>query len=178
METDKLMPRILAQFALDPRGLHGLPHWARVYENAQRLARGKDVNPKVLELFALLHDARRVSDGEDRDHGLRSGEFARHCRGLGFDLSDADFSRLHRAIVGHDQAEGDPGDETIRVCWDAEKLDLPRLGLTPRASSLLTKEARDPAMIEWAGRRGRQGHVPGLVETRWKVERGLEAREC
>lgn len=173
MVTETLLPRILNQFALDPRGPHGLAHWARVYETAQRLARDRDVNPHVLELFALLHDARRVSDGEDRDHGLRGGALALHCRRPGCDLDDVDFSRLHAAIVGHDQAWGDPGDETIRICWDAERLDLPRLGLTARASRLFTDAARDPALIEWAGRRSRAGHVPRLVETRWKSSTGM-----
>ncbi len=168
METEKLLPEILSQFALDPNGLHGLPHWARVLENALCLARETDVNPEILELFAILHDSRRISDGEDRDHGLRSGDFALHCRDQGCVLNDEDFLRLHMAIVGHTKCCSDPGDETIRICWDAERLDLPRLGLTPRANTMHTEAAQNPALVEWAGKRSRHGHVPKLVETRWQ----------
>jgi uncharacterized protein len=170
METEKLLPEIMAQFALDPHGLHGLPHWARVLENALCLARDTDVNPEVLELFAILHDSRRISDGEDGDHGRRSGEFAVHCRDLGYKLDDDDFERLHTAIVGHNKCCADPGDETIRICWDAERLDLPRLGLTARPNAMHTEAARDKSIREWAGKRSRHGHVPKLVETRWALD--------
>lgn len=173
MKPEKLLPDVIAQFALDPDGLHGMPHWARVLENARRLALDTDVNPDVLELFAILHDARRISDGEDRDHGLRSAELAIYCRDRGYLLEDEDFSRLHLAIIGHNKRCSDPGDETIRICWDAEQLDLGRLGITPRAHCMYTAGGRDPSMIAWADNRSRHGHVPDLVENRWQHTRQL-----
>lgn len=176
MKPEKLLPEVMAQFALDPDGLHGLPHWARVLENALRLSRDIDVNPTVLELFSLLHDARRISDGDDRNHGLRSAEFAVYCRDRGFRLSDVDFAKLHTAIVGHDRCCADPGDETIRICWDAEQLELGRLGITPRPSRMYTEAARDLAVIDWADQRSRQGHVPNLVQDRWQQYRQLNGR--
>ncbi|MBU0741357.1 hypothetical protein KKA85_06840 [bacterium] len=176
MKPEELLPEVMAQFALDPDGLHGLPHWARVLENALRLAKDTDVNLEVLELFAILHDSRRISDGEDRDHGLRSADFALYCRDRGYLLDDAYFSKLHLAIVGHSKPCSDPGDETIRICWDAEQLDLGRLGITPRSSCMYTEAARDPAVIAWSGNRSRHGHVPNLVTNRWQQYRQLDGR--
>jgi len=42
------------------------------------------------------------------------------------------------------------GDVTIRTCWDADRLDLGRVGIMPCASKLATREAKDPKVIEWA----------------------------
>jgi uncharacterized protein len=42
------------------------------------------------------------------------------------------------------------GDVTIRTCWDADRLDLGRVGSMPSASKLCTSEAQDPKVIEWA----------------------------
>jgi uncharacterized protein len=45
------------------------------------------------------------------------------------------------------------GDITVLTCWDADRLDLGRVGIRPAAHRLCTDAARDPAMIEWAYRR-------------------------
>ena len=39
------------------------------------------------------------------------------------------------------------GDVTIRTCWDADRLDLGRVGIKPCASKLATAEARDPKVM-------------------------------
>ena len=168
MMEEKVLKAVLGQFALPRDGLHGLPHWARVYENGLRLAETVKVDRKILELFALFHDARRISDGVDRDHGRRGAEFAYFCRGLVYDLPDADFSRLYAACSGHTELGTDPGDDTVRVCWDAERLDLARLGIKPRPSCMCTRAARDPDVIRWACDRARGGVVPPLVQTQWR----------
>jgi hypothetical protein len=41
-------------------------------------------------------------------------------------------------------------DITAQTCWDADRLDLGRVGTTPKAEYLCTNAARDPDMIEWA----------------------------
>ncbi len=46
------------------------------------------------------------------------------------DLEDERFYRLWTALAGHDRPDIDNKDVTVRICWDAERLDLPRLGIS------------------------------------------------
>jgi uncharacterized protein len=71
-----LLATILQQYSLSPRGIHGLPHWARVLETGRTLARRTGARIEVVELFAVFHDARRLNDGWDREHGLRGADLA------------------------------------------------------------------------------------------------------
>jgi len=62
---------ILDGYALDPRGIHGAPHWARVLENGRRIGLVEGTDPLVVGLFAVFHDSRRLNDDWDPDHGRR-----------------------------------------------------------------------------------------------------------
>jgi uncharacterized protein len=48
----------------------------------------------------------------------------------------------------------------VQTCWDADRLDLGRVGIIPRPDRLCTEEARDPVLFERA-----DGYVCG--ETVW-----------
>jgi uncharacterized protein len=50
-------------------------------------------------------------------------------------------------------------DVTVQTCWDADRLDLGRIGIKPEPRFLCTAAAQDPALIEWALLRS-QGQVP------------------
>ena len=59
---------------------------------------------------------------------------------------------LCRACTGHTAGGiGEHEDITIRTCWDADRLDLLRAGITPNPKYLCTPAARDPDVITWAG---------------------------
>ncbi len=64
-DTGAIVRDILTGYALPPRGYHGVVHWARVLENGMRLAAETGANPRVVTLFALFHDARRLNEGRD-----------------------------------------------------------------------------------------------------------------
>jgi uncharacterized protein len=117
----------LEEYVLPWDGDHGIAHWARVLENGLRLAGETGADVEVVRLFAVLHDSRRVSEATDPDHGPRAAEFARTLRGRLFDLADPDFRLLERACAGHTHERTHP-DVTIRTCWDADRLDLGRVG--------------------------------------------------
>ena len=55
------------------------------------------------------------------------------------------------------------GDVTIQTCWDADRLDLSRVGIRPDPKKLCTKAAKDPAMISWAYERSITRHVPSIL---------------
>ncbi len=170
MKQEEILSSVMNQFCLPRDGLHGPNHWARVLETARRLSRDLDVEQRVIELFALLHDSQRVCDGLDRDHGRRAADLAwRLRRSLG--LADDKLDLLRRALAGHGDTASDPGDDTIRVCWDAERLDLARLGITPRPACLFTEAARDPDTIVWACERSNKNYAPREILAQWGLEK-------
>ena len=166
MDAARIITEILRDYPLPPRGFHGVVHWARVLENGLKLAESTGANAQVVTLFALFHDSRRENDGWDPGHGLRGAELARQLRGQYFDLPDADFETLFRACERHTEGRHDP-DITVLTCWDADRLDLGRVGTVPSPKYLGTDAARDPAMIDWAHRRSVSGHEPAVVTDGW-----------
>jgi uncharacterized protein len=97
---------------------------------------------EVVALFALFHDSRRLNQFRDDGHGLRAGEFARSLRGTLIHLDDVRFDLLFQASRLHTDGltEGDP---TLQACWDADRLDLARVGIMPKPDRLCPDTARE-----------------------------------
>jgi len=77
----KALAVVRPRFRLDLHGgMHGIPHWTRVWFHGRALAASLDVDPAVLACFAFLHDSQRVDDGFDPMHGQRAADFAVHLR--------------------------------------------------------------------------------------------------
>ena len=138
-----------AEFSLDLEGIHGFSHWLRVRENGLRLAQASGADPALVALFALLHDVKRRSDGLDPDHGRRAAEFVRGLQGSLLPLSQPDLELLTYAIAHHSDGLVE-AHVTVQTCWDADRLDLGRVGIKPQARYLGTAAARDPEIMAWA----------------------------
>ena len=167
MITTQLIEAIRGQYDLPWNGCHGVAHWARVRENGLRIAASlPGVNPRVVELFAVFHDSRRQNDGWDHGHGHRGGELAKLLRGSLFEVTDEEFALLYTACryPTDGKTEADP---TVQACWDADRLDLGRVGITPNPRYLCTPLAKDPAMIRWANERARRRTVPQFAVQEW-----------
>jgi uncharacterized protein len=164
-----ILHAILEDYTLPRGGDHGVAHWARVFENGLCLAEETGAHVEVVRLFAVLHDSQRLNEGTDPDHGPRAAEFARMLRGRLFDLPEREFRLLHRACAGHTHERTHP-DVTIQTCWDADRLDLGRVGIMPDPSYLCTDVAKRPATIRWADGRSSSGVVPEFVREEWGVD--------
>jgi uncharacterized protein len=160
---------VLDEYVLHHNGIHGIAHWARVFENGYRLSEKTGANVKVVKLFAILHDSKRLNDDYDPDHGHRASEFALKLRGNVFDLPDHEFNLLCKACEGHTNELTHP-DITIQTCWDSDRLDLGRVGITPHPLRLCTDIAKLPETIEWADDRAVQRYVPGFIKDDWEIE--------
>jgi uncharacterized protein len=169
MNLKPLVHRILGEYPLRWDGPHGVGHWARVLENGLRLAETTGAKVEVVQLFAVFHDARRVSDGGDGDHGRRGAEFAAELRGDLFKLPDADFDLLYEACGAHSDGLIE-GDITIQTCWDADRLDLGRVGMIPAPKLLCTPPAKTWEMIQWADGRAGFEVVPDFVKADWGID--------
>jgi uncharacterized protein len=163
-DMSAIMAEILRGYALPVRCAHGVVHWARVLENGLRVAAANGADPEVVALFAVFHDSRRVNEFHDGGHGLRGGEFARSLRGAQIHLDDARFDLLFEACRLHTDGltEGDP---TLQACWDADRLDLARVGIIPRPHRLCTDIARES--LAWANERAAVNHEPAGVLAAW-----------
>jgi len=157
---------ILARSSLPATSVHGITHWARVLENGRRIAPVTGADPRVLEFFSVLHDSCRESDGYDPEHGPRAAALARELR-ADIDLADQEFAWLLEAC--HSHTRGAPFDAPVSVltCLDADRLDIPRVGMKIKPDLLFTAAARDPAVLSWATDRAERRSLPSLLRDEW-----------
>jgi len=152
--SDTLLDLVRHTFALPLTSIHGEAHWQRVYDNGLRLAGQTGADLRIVELFAYLHDSRRENDGWDHEHGRRAAELVRSLNDVLLALSGDDLDTLAYACTYHTDGLTE-ATVTIQTCWDADRLDLGRIGVRPNPQRLCTPAAQDPALIEWAWSRSR-----------------------
>ena len=145
--TPKLVAFIRHRFQLDWQGIHGAPHWARVRRNGLLLSKRSGANCKIVELFAFLHDAERQNDGDDPEHGHRAANLAIELSGDLISVNSSELKILTKACRGHSEGQT-KSDITVMTCWDADRLDLGRVGIRPLADRLCTEAAKEPEIIE------------------------------
>lgn len=147
-EIEAVKSRVLASFDHEACGLHhGPEHWRRVSVHAQAVARSLGQDPLVAHVFGWVHDSQRQDEGLDPEHGPRAAEFIQaHRTGLFAFLSDEQVQLLGQACQLHSDGLTE-GHALVRACWDADRLDLWRVGIEPRARYLCTDYARQPAVI-------------------------------
>jgi uncharacterized protein len=168
-----ILQNILRHYVLPVHGYHGVVHWARVQENGLRVAASNGADEEVVRLFALFHDSRRVNEDRDHGHGTRGGELARTLRGSMVHLDDARFDLLYEACRLHTDGHT-TGDPTLLACWDADRLDLGRVGIEPQPHLLCTDRARE--LLSWAHDRAIADHVPIDVLASWGMTPELRSR--
>jgi len=144
--------------------LHGPAHWARVHRFALVLAAQlKLPRPQryCVEVFAWLHDLARVDDGGGRQHAIDGAEQVRtfasqvfpalsedqvfivklairhHSDGLTADVA------AHQGLFSNCAWPTDLALNTVACCWDADRLDLLRLGREPLNQYMSTPFWRD-----------------------------------
>jgi uncharacterized protein len=106
-------------------------------------------DPALVFLFALFHDSMRLNDDHDPLHGPRGAQLARELRGEVFDLEDEEMDLLSFACEEHTNGGLGP-DPTVGGCWDADRLNLWRVGIRPNPRWLSTGAARSEERIMWA----------------------------
>lgn len=134
---------VIAQFFDDnPRSVHGPSHWHNVEDVGLKIANLTGADKDVVRLFAVFHDARRLSNDHNPYHGVRAGDYLIQARGRLFDLDDARFELLLNAVTLH--ADGFTAkDITIGTCFDADRLDLRRIGIEPDPAFISNWQVRN-----------------------------------
>jgi uncharacterized protein len=169
MNLTPVVEAVLKKYALPFDGVHGVSHWARVLENGLRLAKENGANIEIVQLFAVFHDSRRINEGIDDGHGKRGADLAASLRNQCFSVSDEVFDLFHAACVGHTDCMIHDN-VTIQTCWDADRLDLGRVGICLDVKRLCTDVAKRPEILKWADGRAAFKFVPELVSKEWKIK--------
>lgn len=143
MSNPTLVDAVLLHSTGKGSRVHGPAHWAGVAAAGLTLLDSTpDADPRVVLLFSMFHDSMRQSDGHDPEHGARGAQLARRMRDAGeFKLDDARLLTLEEACISHDKG-GTSMDPTIGVCWDADRLNLGRVGRKPDPALLSTSASR------------------------------------
>ena len=149
MISASLVSFLRSHFELDWRGLHGVAHWSRVRRIGLCLAELTGANRRVVELFAFLHDSCRRSEDRDPQHGARSALLVAKLNQRYLQLSEPELRLLVIACRYHSAGETHE-DPTIATCWDADRFELARLGVTPDPNRLCTAAASHPSFYRWA----------------------------
>jgi uncharacterized protein len=139
--TPVLKTIVRKEFRLLWSGTHGAAHWARVLRNGRAIAQRCGASVRVAELFAFLHDARRWDEHEDRQHGSRSAQLAMELGATTLGISQEEVELLAFACRHHSEGFTE-ADATVQACWDADRLDLWRVGTRPDPDRLCTPAAR------------------------------------
>ena len=108
--------------------------------------------------MVLVHDVMRENENMDLHHGPRAAEFIRSIAGSWIKLEGHRLHKLIKACQYHSVGRLD-SDITVQTCWDADRLDLGRVGTTPKSSYLGSSLARDPSFIEMAVMRSKKRFV-------------------
>ena len=166
MDITSFLLNISKQYQLNPNGVHGLSHWGRVLENGRRLAEVEGGDQTVITLFAIFHDACRHNQSIDPGHGARGAVLAEQLLKYYPDVSSIQLDLLKTACNHHTDGFIE-GDITVQICWDADRLDLFRVGIRPKARYLCTDAAKDQKLISWANSRAATDHTPNFVIDKW-----------
>jgi uncharacterized protein len=121
--------------------VHGIAHWDRVAKNAD-LLNTSDVDLLVVKVFAYIHDVERDDDSYDFQHGPRAAALVDEIRDteLAF-LNDGEIRQLKKACELH-TTTWRTEDATVNACFDADCLDLGRVGIMPDPDKMATVQGR------------------------------------
>lgn len=127
--------------------IHGYDHWKNVEKIGHYIADRNGADKKVISAFAFLHDIGRTDESEESGHGKKSAELIE--KSFNPDLSDEKQKKLLVAVSEHDKADARSDDITIQTCWDADRLDLPRVHVFPDKNLLYTEVGKSQETFKY-----------------------------
>ena len=137
---------VMSVFKCGAHSIHGPSHWQRVDKFGLNIAEISGTDLTVVRLFALFHDSCRQDDGADLDHGPRASEMLDRIVPTVFAIDPGRFDLLKEAIRLN-TAGLTTNDPTIGTCWDADRLDIGRVGMIPSAQYMSTEDGKNMAGV-------------------------------
>ena len=144
VDLEAVWARVLKDTSVEHSSIHGPDHWARVERNGLHVAQKTGADTTIVQLFAVFHDCMRQNDHIDPGHGRRGAEYATQIKNELINIPPDDFDKFYYACEWHtDKIETD--DVTIAACWDADRLDLGRVGFILDPLYMNSKPAQEMA---------------------------------
>jgi len=140
-DWDQLLDEARDGAVLAHEPMHGERHWRAVAWAGLRICEHHPkARPDVMIAFGLMHDCRRETDDWDPEHGARAGIFAARSAPLRRLLGAEGRDLVAEACSLHERGMSRPDAPAIGACWDADRVNLVRLGfrLDPRYFTLLS----------------------------------------
>ncbi|MBW3243690.1 hypothetical protein KUV57_13540 [Epibacterium sp. DP7N7-1] len=168
---DDLIKEVLAKATMPDSSLHGEVHWRAVISCGMQIAKGTAADHAVVFAFGLIHDSQRLDDGYDLAHGARAAASLDALRTLPGLLTSEQLSLLARACEDHENGLVSE-DPTIGCCWDADRINLWRVGVAPDPHFFSILE-EGPAFDEISeGARSGYREPPSWADLVEKINRG------
>ena len=141
-EWKKLRTFSMSRWPEEMGTTHGVEHWDRV-ANFGRMLYQEGADMDVIMAFAYLHDSERMDNGYDVEHGARASKLIDTIRHTELRaLNDEQIRKLKRACELH-TIEHRTGDITIDICFDADRMDIGRVGIKPLPERMATKRGAE-----------------------------------
>lgn len=137
-DFENLKSEIIKLYQGDLCSIHGIYHWERVEQHAIWIAKRSGADMEIVRIFAWVHDACRLNDLFDPEHGLRASKLAEKLNGSAFHLSSDRLDTLKMACEFH-TTQKYTQNQTVATCWDADRLDLGRVGVIPSSDFMNTQ---------------------------------------
>lgn len=172
-----VLKKVLSLSNVDVDSPHGFYHWFRVLERGLMIADQEDVDASVIIAFSFLHDAFRENDGVDLDHGEIAAKAINDFLYKNLNLDKRQIQVLCFAckyhsngyVVGNlDKKQysienfNDKELNTVGACWDADRLDLARVGIYPDRDYLSTNTAKNVGIISLANKAAMNNEISDL----------------
>lgn len=149
-----LIDEVTGQYSerLEVNGFHGPHHWERVLVNGLILKQllPDHVDEHVLFLFALFHDSKRQDEGQDWFHGMRGADYFIELLESGEKIAlppqPPRVSAIYQACSRHTDTLFSKN-SYIAACFDADRLDLFRVGIYPDLAKLNYQTAVTDTLI-------------------------------
>lgn len=135
-----VLKKIIEEFYLKDSFIHGAAHWSRVYHYGHILSELNDFDKENIAFFSIFHDSKRFNDDYDPEHGLRGAEFFKKLSKI-IDITNEQKEIIYEACKKHNyQQEADSLE--VGLCFDADRLDLWRVGINPNDDYLHIKQSK------------------------------------
>jgi uncharacterized protein len=142
LEIEKLRRFSASRWPEDLGTTHGVEHWDRVAFFGMMLYQ-EGADSDVIQAFAYLHDSERMNNEDDINHGKRASELIDLIRRTELrGMSNEQIAKLKRACELH-TIERKTGDLTIDICFDADRMDLLRVGIMPKPERMATQRGAE-----------------------------------
>jgi uncharacterized protein len=150
---------LLNNFQLDIQyGIHGFEHWARVVHNGLLIAEHNNASANVIITFGFFHDSCRQNDSYDPLHGERAASLLLDYKEQ-LNLTNDEINKVIIACHGHTN-ETHIDNIDVSTCWDADRLELYRVGITPNPEFLNNEFSKNNDTIERACERSENEFIP------------------